>query len=138
MTNKKGDQESPKALATPIPQSTTARVPPPETSETTHTRFYVIAAFWAVIVFLGFPLWWQTTSIYRAHLPIQDMVDWDDGKVCQCACTRWQGLYSNRTKRLTIAAQGMSPCISIGNSRRSPLNANRRISAPSSHNSAYP
>jgi phosphatidylinositol glycan class S len=41
----------------------------------------VIAAFWVVIIFLGFPIWWKTTSIYRAHLPIEEMVDWADGKV---------------------------------------------------------
>ncbi|KAJ5287878.1 hypothetical protein N7478_003564 [Penicillium angulare] len=83
MTNKKGDHESPKALANSASQSTTQRVPPPETSEAIHTRFRVIAAFWAVIIFLGFPIWWKTTSIYRAHLPIQEMVDWDDGKICR-------------------------------------------------------
>ncbi|KAJ5092942.1 hypothetical protein N7456_008803 [Penicillium angulare] len=83
MTNKKGDQESPKALANSTSQSATQRVPPPETSEAIHTRFRVIAAFWAVIIFLGFPIWWKTTSIYRAHLPIQEMVDWDDGKICR-------------------------------------------------------
>lgn len=54
---------------------------PPESPEAIQTRFRVIAAFWAVIIFLGFPIWWKTTSIYRAHLPIQEMVDWADGKV---------------------------------------------------------
>lgn len=57
------------------------RLPPPEKPETTRTRFKVIAAFWAVIIFLGLPIWWKTTSIYRAHLPFQEMVDWADGKV---------------------------------------------------------
>ncbi|KAB8076167.1 phosphatidylinositol-glycan biosynthesis class S protein [Aspergillus leporis] len=59
------------------------RLPPPENPEAIQTRFKVIAAFWAVIIFLGFPIWWKTTSIYRARLPIQDMVDWADGKVCR-------------------------------------------------------
>lgn len=80
MTNTKGDHASPKASANSIPKSS-ARVPPPETSEAIQTRLRVIAAFWAVIIFLGFPIWWKTTSIYRAHLPIQEMVEWDDGKV---------------------------------------------------------
>lgn len=61
--------------------SKTQRVPPPENPEAVQTRFKVIAAFWAVIVFLGFPIWWKTTSVYRARLPFQEMVDWADGKV---------------------------------------------------------
>ncbi|KAJ5719747.1 Phosphatidylinositol-glycan biosynthesis class S protein [Penicillium malachiteum] len=81
MTTINGDQASPKASA--ATKSSTARVPPPETSEAVQTRFRVIAAFWAVIVLLGFPIWWKTTSIYRAHLPIQEMVDWDEGKICR-------------------------------------------------------
>ncbi|KAJ5994315.1 hypothetical protein N7451_010039 [Penicillium sp. IBT 35674x] len=83
MTAKNGDSESPKASASSNPQSSAQRVPPSETPEATQTRFRVIAAFWAVIIFLGFPIWWKTTSIYRAHLPIQEMVDWDDGKTCR-------------------------------------------------------
>lgn len=63
------------------PMSKTPRVPPPEKPEAVQTRFKVIAAFWAVIVFLGFPIWWKTTSVYRARLPFQEMVDWADGKV---------------------------------------------------------
>lgn len=62
-------------------KTSTQRVPPPEKPETTRTRFKVIAAFWAVIIFLGLPIWWKTTSIYRAHLPFQEMVDWADAKV---------------------------------------------------------
>lgn len=61
--------------------SKTQRVPPPEKPEAVQTRFKVIAAFWAVIVFLGFPIWWKTTSVYRARLPFQEMVNWADGKV---------------------------------------------------------
>ncbi|KAF5863877.1 GPI transamidase component [Aspergillus alliaceus] len=59
------------------------RLPPPERPEAIQTRFKVIAAFWAVIIFLGLPIWWKTTSIYRASLPIQDMVEWADGKTCR-------------------------------------------------------
>lgn len=57
------------------------QLPPPEKPEAIRTRFGVIAAFWAVVIFLGFPIWWKTTSIYRAHLPVQEMVDWANGKV---------------------------------------------------------
>lgn len=80
MTGSKGDSVSPQTEpSSKLPGA--PRVPPPETPEATQTRFRVIAAFWAVIIFLGFPLWWQTTSIYRAPLPIEDMVSWAEGKV---------------------------------------------------------
>ncbi|KAJ5175018.1 uncharacterized protein N7482_000895 [Penicillium canariense] len=84
MTSQTGDHESLQTVtSTADLKSITQRVPPPETPEAIQTRFRVIAAFWAVIIFLGFPIWWKTTSIYRAHLPIQDMVDWADGKACR-------------------------------------------------------
>ena len=55
--------------------------PPPESSETLRVRSLVIASFWAVVIFLGLPIWWWTTSIYRARLPLQEMLEWADGKV---------------------------------------------------------
>lgn len=54
---------------------------PPEKPEAVWTRTKVILAFWFVIIFLGLPMWWKTTSIYRARLPLQEMIDWADGKV---------------------------------------------------------
>lgn len=54
---------------------------PPEKPEAIWTRTLVISAFWAVIIFLGLPMWWKTTSIYRARLPLDEMKDWADGKV---------------------------------------------------------
>ncbi|KAJ5669132.1 hypothetical protein N7462_010202 [Penicillium macrosclerotiorum] len=88
MTSQNGDYGSPQTSAISTAsignsKSGGQRVPPPETPEAIQTRFRVIAAFWAVIIFLGFPIWWKTTSIYRAHLPIQEMVDWADGKACR-------------------------------------------------------
>lgn len=81
-------------VSTPSP-----RPPPPEKPEAIRTRFKVIAAFWAVIIFLGFPIWWKTTSIYRASLPIPEMIDWADGKVCNSwplRCITWlTGVSSN-------------------------------------------
>lgn len=82
MGSDKGDVKSPQPQSAPEAAKPSAqRAPPPETPEAIHTRFRVIAAFWAVIILLGFPIWWKTTSIYRAHLPIEDMKDWADGKV---------------------------------------------------------
>ena len=55
--------------------------PPPEAPDAVWLRTKVILSFWAVIVFLGLPVWWQTTSIYRARLPIQEMLEWSRGTV---------------------------------------------------------
>ncbi|KAF3918377.1 hypothetical protein ABW21_db0209503 [Orbilia brochopaga] len=61
----------------------TLKVPPPEARETIHTRSWVIASFWIVAIFLGLPLWHATTTIYRAPLPMQEMQDWSEGKLCK-------------------------------------------------------
>ncbi|KAA8647441.1 hypothetical protein EYZ11_004046 [Aspergillus tanneri] len=86
MTGKNEDQASSSLTAShdsSMASPSAPRAPPPEKPEAIQMRFKVIAAFWAVIVFLGLPIWWKTTSIYRAQLPIQDMVDWADGKTCR-------------------------------------------------------
>lgn len=73
-------------------KTSASTLPPPEKPSAVYTRSKVVAAFWAVILFLGFPIWWKTTSIYRAELPIQDMLDWAGGKVTilQNSITFWQ------------------------------------------------
>jgi len=55
--------------------------PPPETAEHILRKRLIIASFWAVVLFLGLPIWWRTTTVYRASLPLQQMLDWADGKV---------------------------------------------------------
>ena len=55
--------------------------PPPETLESIRIRKLVIGSFWVIVIFLGLPMWWWTTSIYRASLPLQEMLEWADGKV---------------------------------------------------------
>jgi phosphatidylinositol glycan class S len=55
--------------------------PPPETKESLRTRRWVILSFWVVVACLGLPVWWKTTAIYRAELPLQDMSNWADRKV---------------------------------------------------------
>lgn len=98
MTTKNEDPgSSPQISSTPsdftstttMSSKTSQRVPPPEKPEATQTRFKVIAAFWAVIIFLGFPIWWKTTSVYRARLPFQEMVEWADGKVGYYPDSNW-------------------------------------------------
>lgn len=58
-----------------------AKQPPPEAQESITNRRLILLSFWAVAVFLGLPIWWKTTTVYRAPLPLQPMLDWADGKV---------------------------------------------------------
>jgi GPI-anchor transamidase subunit S len=46
-----------------------------------HSR-KIILAFWLVVLFLGLPLWQQTTSTYRASLPLDAMSQWAEGQAC--------------------------------------------------------
>ncbi len=55
--------------------------PPPESIESIRTRSQVILSFWAIVILLGLPIWWWTTSIHRASLPLREMLEWADGKV---------------------------------------------------------
>ena len=76
------EPEEPKRSANKPGIATAAKKqPPPEKLEAVWLRTKVILSFWAVVVFLGLPVWWQTTSIYRARLPIQEMLEWSEGTV---------------------------------------------------------
>lgn len=55
--------------------------PPPDTPENARIRCLVVASFWGVVLLLGLPLWWLTTSIYRAPLPLKEMQGWASGRV---------------------------------------------------------
>ncbi|RPB01042.1 hypothetical protein L873DRAFT_1678010 [Choiromyces venosus 120613-1] len=57
--------------------------PPPDTPENTRTRSLVILSFWVVVITVGLPLWWITTAIYRAPLPLKEMQSWADGRACR-------------------------------------------------------
>lgn len=46
-------------------------------------RSQIVFSFWAVVLFLGLPLWYLTTSIYRAPLPLGQMTGWSEGKECK-------------------------------------------------------
>lgn len=63
--------------------------PPPESKEGVWLRRAAVLSFWAVVVLLGLPVWWKTTAIYRAELPLQDMTDWAEGKVCTRLAIFW-------------------------------------------------
>ncbi|KAF2007321.1 GPI transamidase component PIG-S [Amniculicola lignicola CBS 123094] len=72
-----------KSPGTPPAAETPKTLPPPETKESLRLRQWVIASFWAVVLCLGLPMWWKTTAIYRADLPLQHMTDWAEGKICK-------------------------------------------------------
>lgn len=59
----------------------TKKEPPPESPQSFRIRSLVIVSFWAIVLLLGLPVWWQTTAIYRARLPLNQMMDWADGRV---------------------------------------------------------
>ncbi|KHN95454.1 Phosphatidylinositol-glycan biosynthesis class S protein [Metarhizium album ARSEF 1941] len=61
------------------------RQPPPEKPAETWRRTLVILSFWLIVLLLGLPIWWKTTSIYRADLPLERMLQWADGKACRPA-----------------------------------------------------
>ena len=82
MSEKREDAGSGSGESAANMASTQARkMPPPEKPEASQLRRTIVLSFWAVIVFLGIPMWWQTTSIYRAKLPIQEMLSWSEGQV---------------------------------------------------------
>ncbi|GAB1317369.1 GPI transamidase component [Madurella fahalii] len=57
--------------------------PPPEKPSDIRRRSHVILSFWLIVLFLGLPIWWKTTTIPRADLPLEEMLDWADGKACR-------------------------------------------------------
>lgn len=67
--------------ATPPDSAVVSHALPPEKPEAIRTRTKVILAFWAVILLFGLPMWWKTTSVYRASLPLDEMMSWAEGKV---------------------------------------------------------
>ncbi|KAI1414191.1 phosphatidylinositol-glycan biosynthesis class S protein [Hypoxylon sp. FL1857] len=64
------------------PSSLKQKEPPPEKPADIQRRSYIVASFWFIVLFLGLPIWWKTTTIYRADLPLSQMMDWADGRAC--------------------------------------------------------
>lgn len=63
--------------------TTGRKQPPPEKPSHVRRRSFVILSFWLIVLCLGLPIWWKTTAIPRANLPLDEMMDWADGKVRQ-------------------------------------------------------
>ena len=76
-----------------VKASTVPKKPPPEKSENIRTRRLVIASFWVVVILLGLPIWLWTTSIHGAVLPLDEMLDWADGKVSILLICIWATEY---------------------------------------------
>jgi phosphatidylinositol glycan class S len=57
------------------------KMPPPEKPADVRRRSHIILSFWLIVLLLGLPIWWMTTTIYRANLPLDGMIDWANGKV---------------------------------------------------------
>ncbi|KFY76551.1 hypothetical protein V499_03842 [Pseudogymnoascus sp. VKM F-103] len=74
------DGEAPAEAVSAIPKK---KGPPPEKPENIRIRLYVMAVSWAMVLFIGLPIWWWTTAIYRADLPLDAMMDWADGRACR-------------------------------------------------------
>jgi phosphatidylinositol glycan class S len=72
------DGDAPANAVTVAPKK---KDPPPESLESIRLRRWVILSFWAIIIIVGLPIWWKTTTIYRASLPLDQMMDWADGRV---------------------------------------------------------
>ncbi|KAF4983988.1 hypothetical protein FDECE_17180 [Fusarium decemcellulare] len=74
---------APSAAAETQPASSQMKQPPPEKPSDTTRRTRVVLSFWLIVLFLGLPIWWNTTTIYRANLPLDAMLQWAEGKACR-------------------------------------------------------
>ncbi|KAF5667830.1 GPI transamidase [Fusarium heterosporum] len=57
--------------------------PPPEKPSDISRRTRIVVSFWLLVLCLGVPIWWKTTTIYRANLPLDEMMQWAEGKACR-------------------------------------------------------
>ena len=63
----------------------TPKLAPPEKPSEARRRGHIILSFWFIVLVLGLPIWWKTTTIYRADLPLDQMLNWAEGKACRPA-----------------------------------------------------
>jgi hypothetical protein len=103
------DKPAAPSSPTPLDAVRSPKLPPPESSESIWLRRFAILSFWAVVLFLGLPIWLKTTAIYRAELPLQEMTEWAEGKVravdicpylmlMQRRCASQSSLYASPSK----------------------------------------
>jgi hypothetical protein len=92
-----------------VEAATVKKHPPPESAESILSRRFILLSFWAVAILFGLPIWWQTTTVYRAPLPLQPMLDWADGKVSVMELIR---LFKVLTLRLGVPPDLPAPTCS--------------------------
>lgn len=68
---------------------------PPESGGSLKTRRYIIVLFAATLALLGVPMWYATTSIYRASLPYDQMEYYDNA----------QNLYGELQVKVTVGME---------------------------------
>ncbi|PBP22163.1 phosphatidylinositol-glycan biosynthesis class S protein [Diplocarpon rosae] len=78
-----GSASTDDASATTVKVAFRRKEAPPESSESIRLRRWIIASFWAIVIFIGLPIWWKTTTIHRETLPLDQMMDWADGRACR-------------------------------------------------------
>ena len=110
--------------------------PPPEKPADVRRRTLVVFSFWLITILLGLPIWWQTTQIYRAKLPLDEMLDWADGKVSSDLIQR--PLCDSPSPWLTCATAALSTCLPFTDRYRSELCARVRRSASFATHSTCP
>ena len=97
------DAASPQSPASHLDNAadpSTQKQPPPEKPSDIRRRGAVILSFWLIVGLLGLPIWWYTTTIYRANLPLDEMMEWADGKVCMHLCRCTYSFFYNYTKAI--------------------------------------
>ncbi|KAI1748905.1 phosphatidylinositol-glycan biosynthesis class S protein [Xylaria castorea] len=80
--NRSGSTTTTTTTTTATKPKSKLKPPPPEQESHIFRRSLIIASFWLVVLCFGIPTWWGTTSIYRASLPLDQMMDWANGKAC--------------------------------------------------------
>ncbi len=124
--NTKQNEDAPVNAVSAAPKK---KEPPPESLESIRQRGYVILSFWAIILIIGLPIWWKTTAIYRARLPLDQMMDWADGRVRRPSST---------CARTELTSIGVSTSIPSPNIDRSRFITRPRSAAPSANNPTCP
>lgn len=100
------------ATNTTITTTSGRKQPPPEKPSDARRRSTVILSFWLIVLCLGLPIWWNTTAIPRANLPLDEMMDWADGKVGNIPLFPSSG---KNVQALNFALPGLSPSLSPSN-----------------------
>lgn len=95
-------EDAPVAAAAKTAGAKELKPPPPEAPADTRRRSYIVLSFWVIVLLLGIPFWWHTTSIYRADLPLEDMLRWANGKV-----RHWE----HDLQRSLLTCPGLPPCL---------------------------